>query len=349
MHILLCSSYPHLPETRGGLQSTTDELCLALLEKGVGVTVLSGTTADGAAPRHDRALGYQVIRSANPVAALPLVAAALQPSVVVVQSSAALAELLAVALETGIPTAVYLHNVESHRICGILPPHPDILYFANSVFTAERWRAWFGIDCAILPPLILPQRYEVPQTGDRVLFVNPVPEKGLERLIDLAIANPDIPFLVVDGWTAGEAWKNWLRPRFTSCPNIEWRPATDDMREVYAESRFLLMPSVWEEAYGRTATEAQLSGLPVLASRRGALPATVGAGGLLLDLDASPEDWRRAVRDLYFDILLWQELSEAAKTNARIAVLDALRALDDALVSLGLHFLRSEGVSTSAP
>jgi glycosyltransferase involved in cell wall biosynthesis len=349
MHILLCSSYLHLPETRGGLQSTTDELCLALMEKGVGVTVLCGTTVEGGASRHDRALGYQVIRAADPVAALPLVAAALQPSVVVVQSSGALAELLAVALETGIPTAVYLHNVEFHRVGGVLPPHPDILYFANSAFTAERWRAWFGIDCAILPPLILPRRYEVPQTGDRVLFVNPVPEKGLERLIDLAVANPDIPFLAVDGWTAGEAWRNWLKPRFAACPNIDWRSATDDMRGLYSDARFLLMPSVWEEAYGRTAIEAQLNGLPVLASNRGALPATVGAGGLLLGLEAPPEIWRRAVRDLYFDILLWQEMSEAATANARKAVLDAQRALDDALMRLGLHSLRAGGGSPSAP
>ncbi|HAQ00125.1 MAG TPA: glycosyl transferase family 1, partial [Rhodospirillum rubrum] len=43
MRILLCSSYPHHPQTRGGLQSTTDELCLALLDKGVEVIAVSYT------------------------------------------------------------------------------------------------------------------------------------------------------------------------------------------------------------------------------------------------------------------------------------------------------------------
>ena len=37
-----------------------------------------------------------------------------------------------------------------------------------------------------------------------------------------------------------------------------------DMRSVYAKCRILLAPSVWEEAYGRVVTEAQISGIPVV-------------------------------------------------------------------------------------
>ncbi|WP_313389119.1 glycosyltransferase, partial [Rhodospirillum rubrum] len=112
-----------------------------------------------------------------------------------------------------------------------------------------------------------------------------------------------------------------------------------DMRALYAEARFVLMPSVWEEAYGRTVIEAQINGLPILASTRGALPATVGAGGLVLDLEAPPDQWSQALRRLYFDITLWQALSDAARANAQSVMLDTQRALDDALTRLGLHAL----------
>lgn len=340
MHILLCSSYPHLPDTRGGLQTTTDELCLALRDKGVGVTVLCGAVDDAPA-RRDLSLGYPVIRAADALAALPLVAAALEPTVIVVQSGYALAAMLAGALETGCPTAVYLHNVELHRIGGTLPPDPHILYLANSRFTADRWRALFGIAAHVLPPVVRPARYQAAGTGERVLFVNPVPEKGIERVADLAAANPDVPFLIAESWQIGEDWRTWLRQRFGGLANVEWRPATDDVRGLFAQARLLLMPSVWEEAYGRTVVEAQLSGLPAVASNRGALADTVGRGGRVLDLHAPLEDWSHALRSLYFDKAVWRDASHAALLQGRIEVRNGLRALDDALTCLGRHIARA--------
>ncbi|GAA0585223.1 glycosyltransferase family 4 protein [Caenispirillum bisanense] len=345
MHILLCSSYPHLPDTRGGLQTSTDELCLALQDKGVQVTVLCGALAgpdgnDGTSVRRDVSLGYPVIRAADPLEALPLVAAALDPAAIIVQSGYSLAAMLAVALETGCPTAVYLHNMELHRIGGTLPPDPAILYIANSRFTAERWRALFGIAPIILPPVVRPARYQVDRTGDRVLFVNPVPEKGIERVASLAAANPDVPFLIAESWQIGDEWRAWLRQRFGGIANVEWRPATEDVRELFADSRLLLMPSVWEEAYGRTVIEAQLSGLPVLASSRGALVDTVGAGGLVLDVHASVQEWSHALRSLWDDGPAWRTASQAAVAHARGEVRNGLRALDDVLTRLAQHSAR---------
>ena len=342
MHVLLCSSYPHLPETRGGLQTSTDELALALQERGCGVTVLCGRM-DGLESdpplRPDHSLGYPVVRAADPVAALARVAADAGASVLLVQSGYSLASMLASALDTGRPTAVYLHNVEIHRIGGILPPDPGILYFANSHFTAGRWKALFGIHCHILPPVIRADRYRLPSTGtgDRVLFVNPVPEKGIERVMEVAAGNPDLPFLIAESWHVGDDWRAWLQRRFGALPNVEWRPAAVDVRELFRDARLLLMPSVWEEAYGRTVVEAQLNGLPVLASDRGALPATVGGGGAVLDLHGSGTRWNQMVRRFYFDIAVWEEAAEAALANAQRMLDDGTRSLDDALARLDRH------------
>ncbi len=342
MHVLLCSSYPHLPETRGGLQTSTDELALALQDRGCRVTVLCGRMdgpENGHPLRPDASLGYTVVRAADPVAALSQVATASAASVLLVQSGYSLATMLASALDTGRPTAVYLHNVEIHRIGGTLPPDPDILYFANSRFTASRWKALFGIHCHTLPPAIRAERYCLPGigTGDRVLFVNPVPEKGIERVMEVAACNPDLPFLIAESWHVGEGWRAWLQRRFGALPNVEWRPATVDVRELFRDSRLLLMPSVWEEAYGRTVVEAQLNGLPVLASDRGALPVTVGGGGAVLDPHAPGTLWNQAVRRFYFDVAVWGKASEAALANARQMLADGARALDEALVLLDRH------------
>ena len=69
-------------------------------------------------------------------------------------------------------------------------------------------------------------------------------------------------------WIA-PAWRAWCQHRAALLGNIEWQGPSRDMRAVFARSRVLLMPSVWEESFGRTALEAQLNGLPVLASDRG--------------------------------------------------------------------------------
>ena len=61
-----------------------------------------------------------------------------------------------------------------------------------------------------------------------------------------------------------------------------------DMRSVYRDTKVLLVPSQWLETWGRVATEAQFSGIPVLASRSGALPEAVGPGGILSNRQLRP-------------------------------------------------------------
>jgi len=48
------------------------------------------------------------------------------------------------------------------------------------------------------------------------------------------------------------------------------------MRAAYGRSRLLLAPSRWVESWGRVASEAQISGLPVIATKSGGLPEAVG-------------------------------------------------------------------------
>ena len=91
--------------------------------------------------------------------------------------------------------------------------------------------------------------------------------------------------------------------------NVTLLSPQKDMREIYGKCRLLLVPSVWEEAYGRVATEAQVSGIPVIASTRGGLPEAVGSGGILLDPAGPIEPWVNSVRKLWSDKTYYKELS----------------------------------------
>ena len=321
MRVLFASVYPHLPDITGGLQTTTDDLCSALMAAGAEAAVLCGLHEHTQAqpdrrPRRDELLGYPVFRVADPVSALPLVAASWNPSIVVVQSGTTLLPLVISSLTTGKPTVVYLHNVEVQQLGGTLVPDPAILYLSNSEFTAQRWRALCGIDSLVSPPLVLPERYLVSARGDRVLFVNPTQIKGVEIMFGLAAACPDIPFLVAESWGLNPQWRAYCMRRARALPNIEWTPPTRDMRALYARTRTLLMPSLWEESFGRTVVEAQINAIPVVASNRGALPETVGAGGVLVDAHAPISQWERALRLAYMPSPQFDQLSELARFQA---------------------------------
>lgn len=340
MRLLFCTTYPHLPDITGGLQTATDELCLALSDRGIGPLVLCGSPKDTPAAdavRPSDTYGYKIIRAADPIAALPIVAAAFEPTVIIVQSGHTLMPMLKASVETGYPTAIYIHNVELNQIAGTLIRHPSLLYIANSAFTAERLRALSGIEAIVLPPFIMPQRYIAPQTGDRVLFVNPAQIKGIEITLRLIEAHPDIPFTIVESWTIQDAWRNYLLDRCRNFRNLEWLPPTRSMVDLFSRSRLLLMPSLWEEAFGRTVIEAQLNGLPVLASNRGALPDTVGDGGIIVDAHAPIEDWVHLLGTLYHDHHSWQVLSDRARANSRAMILSTAAALDETLTRLAIH------------
>ena len=167
-----------------------------------------------------------------------------------------------------------------------------------------------------MPPLVLPERYFVPQHGDNVLFVNPTQIKGVEIMFALAGACPDIPFLVAESWGLNPQWRNHCLQRAALLPNMEWQPPTRDMRALYARARTLLMPSLWEESYGRTVVEAQINGIPVVASNRGALPEVVGAGGLVVDAHAPLDEWEQALRQAYQPSVVYDQLSEQARQQA---------------------------------
>lgn len=321
MRVLFASVYPHLPDVVGGLQTTTDNLCIALRDAGAEVAVLCGQAEHPSSiisltALRDDSLGYTVIRAADPVNALPMVAAAWNASVIVVQSGTTLLPMVLRSLETWLPTVVYLHNVEEHQLGGALLADPRLLFLSNSVFTARRWRVLSGVDSVVVPPLVLPERYLVMSLGDRVLFVNPVPIKGVEIMFRLAEACPEIPFLVAESWGLDGSWREHCLKRVGCHRNIEWTAPTSDMRVLYRQSRTLLMPSIWEEAFGRTAVEAQISGIPVVASQRGALPETVGVGGILVDAHAPLADWTAALRRAYRPSPEYDVLSQAAREHA---------------------------------
>lgn len=325
MNVLFGSGKGYPPEFSGGVQSSTHHLALQLMASGHQPSVLAALFGNGTfgvkariklkLSRQpgviDRLPGYPVIRAWFPWEAARFAVQKLKPDVAIVQCHQSVP--IGKALQAqGVPIVVYLRNVEFHELGGDLRELTSAHYIANSDFTARTYKEKFGVDATVIPPTINSGQYRTPTTGEYVTLINPYPEKGFDRAVQIARECPDIPFLFVESWTLGDAYRAQIEQVIASLPNVCLEGRTPDMKTIYGRTKILLAPSKWEEAWGRVASEAHCSGIPVIGSRRGGLPEAIGAGGLVLDYDAPLDHWVAAVRSLWFDPDAYMALSVAA-------------------------------------
>ena len=359
LRCLFVTNHWYLPQMVGGAESSTHELCRGLIALGHRVSVLAGLrprTAIAAKHRvlkllsgrdavRDDIMGYPVFRCRRSSSdAIGDVLARTNPDVAVVQVGP-LAPMSEALIARQMPTVVYLRDAEFKWYRGALRTHPLLRYIANSQFNGAKHHAAFGIETDVIPPLVEPERYRCTSQQTHVTFVNPVREKGAEIALALVEARPDIPFLIVEGWPLPRTWRNDsadIQQRLRSRPNVTWQPSVADMRKVYSRTRILLAPSQWNEAWCRVVTEAQVSGIPVLASDRGGLPESVGPGGRLVSQDAPVDEWVRQLSAMWDDPVSYAELSLAAAMHARRPDIQPRVLLNRFLTVLQSHALQGK-------
>lgn len=173
-----------------------------------------------------------------------------------------------------------------------------------------------------------------PEDARRFLtFVNPSLHKGaalFARLADtLGRARPDIPILIVQSGVRAARLGAVEGLDLTQYSQIVISPPIADARVLYGLTRLLLVPSVFHEPFGRVAAEAMINGIPALVSDRGALPETVGDGGIVLPVPAwmQPDShrvpdadelkpWLEAVVRLWDDTAAYRRATTAARAAA---------------------------------
>lgn len=325
MRIIFATTHNHLPQGVGGSESSTHELCAALVELNQTPAVMAKVHSGdwlgkwnrikskimhlGSFPV-DHAMGYPVYRGLKPMDGVSEVVTRFKPDIAVIQAGIPIPMACAF-LKAGVPTVVYVHDVEFQEMGEDPRQLIGAGYLANSEFTARKFKEVFGLHASVMYYAFDREKYYVDKPSGKVVFINPHPRKGVEIAFTLAESYPDIPFLFVETWPLTKTELVCLQSRAQRAGNIEWRQATQNPRNIYREASILLAPSQWEEAWGRIATEAQISGIPVLASNRGGLPESVGPGGVLLPHD-DIEAWKRTLREVWDEPTIRQELSKKA-------------------------------------
>ena len=170
--------------------------------------------------------------------------------------------------------------------------HTATYTIANSEFTARKIRELFGVDSEVIYPPIKLDKYRTEYDDDGyITMVNPrAAYKGPDIFLDIADSLPHEEFLLVGSMSQPE-----LKQRATQLANVTHWEWCEDMREAYAASKLVVVPSRVEETFGRVPAEAMVSGIPCVVSDRGGLPEVVGDTGEVVSDIEQIEAWITAI------------------------------------------------------
>ncbi len=139
--------------------------------------------------------------------------------------------------------------------------------------------------------------------------------KGTEIVTQLIPMLPEYQFVI-----AGTRFN----PREITAPNLISLGHVTHMKDFYRQLDILIVPSVWEEAFGLVILEATANGLPVIANRRGGIPEALGDCGILVDFDPVKSDilecvhnYKQEIQRLLTDSHLYDTYREKSLVRAR--------------------------------
>jgi glycosyltransferase involved in cell wall biosynthesis len=165
-----------------------------------------------------------------------------------------------------------------------------------------------GVDVARFAP----SDRRPPEGALRVGFVGRlIPHKGVDVLLRAAALDPRIELEIVGSGPEADHLVALARELAIS-ERVAFRGhvTEEDLPALYRSFDALAVPSVptpgWVEQFGRVVVEAQASGVPVVASRSGALPEVVDGAGTLAD-PGDPHDLARGLVRLLDEPGSWTE------------------------------------------
>lgn len=145
---------------------------------------------------------------------------------------------------------------------------------SNSNFMAERLWEKYRVHSEVIYPKInferLKENYDLAIsinrfTNDGIVLIGDTIIKGVDCFLKLAALYPNQKFYIFGK-------NNDFSSSLENVYHLGW---SNDPAYPFSRAKVVVVPSVWNEAFGRVAVEARFLNIPVLVSNRGGLPEAV--------------------------------------------------------------------------
>ncbi len=267
---------------------------------------------------------------------------ALQPGLIEVHNRPLIAQKL-LPLFPDIPIALHLHNDPQEMKCAkTTAERQALLDRLSAIYCISGWvkarylegitrgpekvhRIWSGIT---LPDTHTPKQKKITFIGRMT------PNKGgleyAEALAKTLPSHPDWHGYMIGGRRHAESVRlsdyeikvSAIMEQIGSQAHFEGFYPYEKTMQMFAESEIVVIPSLWEEPFGRTGIEAIAHGCAVITSGRGGLKEIVGDSAIILE-DVTGETIAEALKKLITQDNYRQELQEKAKIQAQQFAIEA--------------------------
>lgn len=337
--LLFVTTLPFYPDSSGGAQQSSIYLFKSLRQLGWQIEVICGLSFRSQYFRRacwqtlihfkpsyfvmDEDMGYPTWRRINKFSKehqwlewLDQRLREYQPDVVVGHTSPE-CPLLNYAAHQGYPSFYFVRSLAKIEKGSVIPD--QIHAIANSPVVASVIAQATRREIPVILPFLDLDSYRVIKRDRRyITFINPVPDNGVDVAIEIARRLPQEQFLFVKGkWSFYNQrdLEAFIKPVYT-LPNVTVWEHQSDMRQVYANTDILLVPSQFTETFGRVIVEAQVNGIPVVAAHVGGIPYTLGQGGILVEPKNDPQAYVEALQRLRIH-KIYTQISDLAIQNSQ--------------------------------
>jgi len=166
----------------------------------------------------------------------------------------------------------------------------------NSKYMARKLKEIYAKESEVLYPFIDEERLK--KEFEEVK--NDIQEKGIVFVGDAIIKGINIAKAIAERMPKE---KFYFFSRYIKDPTIEeniiWMPWQSKEIDIYKYAKIVIVPSIWEEAYGRVSREAYILNIPVLVSNIGGLPESVDEKkDYIVDDYKNIEEWRKKIENI---------------------------------------------------
>ncbi|MDD5627282.1 MAG: glycosyltransferase family 4 protein [Patescibacteria group bacterium] len=193
------------------------------------------------------------------------------------------------------------------------------IFICPSKFMRQKLTAW-GLPQAklvTLPYFIKEENLLSAKEKNYILFFGRLsPEKGLDLLISVMQKLPEIKLKIAGEGPEKEKLEAYIQKNYITNIQFLGYKQGDELKKIIRQSRFVVVPSSWQEVFGLVVLESFNLGKVVLASKKGGLQEIIreGSTGFFFQNAAELE---KKIQSLYQNREVTRKIGQRAKREIR--------------------------------